>query len=266
MKRICTKCGQPIAEGDDFCEKCGTEYTADEALTVLMEDEEKTVFADADSEKTVLKDIESDAENDVEPFDSAEKTEAGKAFDGFLNSNKKKLIAVGTVIVLLIVSFFAIRTVTSNTPEAKLKKAVEYRLNGDIDNSAVLDYDSNFNKNYTKAESIEQMRQNPYLGKIESSNLTIKIRSSTRLIDEPILDSDTDQQKHDKQKFTNRVNQLAETYRDTDQITDIRVFTYDLLEKKEVKYSGSAEAIKVNGKWYILGVARDRMPALQPTE
>ena len=132
-------------------------------------------------------------------------------------------------------------------PEATLKKAIEYRLAGNVEGSAGIDYESNFSKVESKSEMLARMKGNAELTVKHSDPVKIKLKTEKRLINDTgagVEDLDT------------KKNALSAMYNDTHKITDIRELTYELVDGDTVKSAGSAQAIKVNGKWYILGVAQ----------
>lgn len=230
MERICTKCGNPIEGDDSFCDNCGTKYE-DAAIDDAVKEQNK-------ADKKVKKKTASEK--------SEKTTEMNQALEGFISGNKKKLIGVVVALAVIVAAIFVIRGLAANTPEGALKKAVDCRLSGNIEGSADLDYDCNFSLNETRESAIALMKGNAELTKDHKGEVTLRIKSENRL---------TDDERAGTKDFSNRIAELKASYRDTDSITDIRQFSYDLMDGKTVKYSGFAEAIRADGKWYIRGVA-----------
>ena len=213
MERICKKCGNPIDDGELFCDICGEK------------------FDEAEADKTVLVTNEDDKAS-AKPQKAEPQKPAGVSA-GFFKKHKEQTIFVAVAAAIIIIGVIIVSIIASNTPEAKLKKALEYRLSGNVNGSVSLDYESNF----SNSES-------------QSDGLKIKILSETCLIDDAAKQT-TD--------LTNRVNELSAGFKDTDKISDIRSLSYQVMEGAETKASGTAQAIKVDGKWYILGVAQSAL-------
>lgn len=228
MERICTKCGNPIDEGDSFCDVCGAKF--EETQT-----EEKVAVG--------VKAHDNEA--------AAEKKPAGANRDqalGFVKQHKEKVIFVAVAVAVILIGVIIVSMIAANTPEAALKKAIGYRLSGNVNGSVSIDYESNFSKAETQSQALSRLKGNADLTTKRNAALKIRIISETRVQDDKTANT-TD--------LTNRVNELSSGYNDTDKITDIRNLSYNLVdENDEVKMSGTAQAIKVNGKWYILGVAQ----------
>ena len=219
MERICTKCGSPVDEGDTFCDICGEPFDEPEKAPV-----------------------------DEAPADTSENTkDAGQPSTDFVARNKESIIFTAVVLAVIAAAIVIVGIMTSNTPEGALKRAIGYRLAGDVNGSVTLDYESNFSKEESQSDFLERMRGNVELNVKHDDSATIKIKTESRLIDDPLLGISD---------LTNRKNQLSAMFRDTNQITDIRDLTYDLVDGDTVLMSSSAQAIKVNGKWYIFGVAQ----------
>lgn len=236
MERICTKCGSPIDDGDLFCDICGAEYKGNGP-----DDGAKTLIAeDYDEEQAQENEIVS--EEKADPVNK----QTSPAL-GFVNKHKEKVIFVAVALAVLIAALITVNIIAANTPEATLKKALEYRISGNVNGSVSIDYESNFSKTESKSDVLNRLKGNADLTLKRNSNLRIKITSETRVQDDKAANT-TD--------FTNRINDLSANYKDTDKITDIRNMTYELIDGEEVKMSGTAQAIKVNGKWYIFGVAQ----------
>ncbi len=225
MERICSKCGSPIDDGDVFCDICGAKYEEPEGA-------EKT--ADTQNVKK------------AEAKPAAQKS-AKQSGSDFFAKNKERVIFAAVALAVIVAAIIIACVMTSNTPEATLKKAIEYRLAGNVDGSAGIDYESNFSKVESKSEILARMKGNAELTVKHSDPIKIKLKTEKRLINDTgagVEDLDT------------KKNALSAMYNDTHKITDIRELTYELVDGDTVKSAGSAQAIKVNGKWYILGVAQ----------
>ena len=233
MERICTKCGNPIEDGDSFCDACGTKFEEVEATGEEIASEDETPEEPAEKKEKPAK-------------KPAKKTDVNQALEGYLGNNKKKIIGVAVAVVVLIAAILVVCRITAKTPEAALRKAMNLRLSGNVVGSADMDYDCNFSSLESKEDAIARMKGNAELNTDRKGDVTLRIKSENHLMDD---------EKADKHDLTNRKEELKTSYRDTDSISDIRQFTYDLMDGKDVKYSGVAEAIKVGGKWYVRGVA-----------
>lgn len=229
MERICKNCGNPIDEGELFCDICGEKPDeADADKTVLVTDEDEKVF---------------------DPPQKAEQKKTAGASAGFFKKHKEQTIFVAVAAAVIVIALVIVSMISANTPEAKLKKALEYRLSGNVNGSVSVDYESNFSNSESKSDALARMKGNSELT-AKHDGLNIKILSETRLKDDPSTQT-TD--------LTNRVNELSAGYKDTDKITDIRSLSYQLIDGTEAKASGTAQAIKVDGKWYIFGVAQSAL-------
>lgn len=229
MERICKKCGNPIDEGELFCDICGEK------------------FDEADADKTVLV-KNGDEKASAKPQKAEPKKSAG-ASAGFFKKHKEQTIFVAVAAAVIIIALVIVSMISANTPEAKLKKALEYRLSGNVNGSVSVDYESNFSNSESKSDALARMKGNSELT-VKHDGLNIKILSETRLKDDPSTQT-TD--------LTNRVNELSAGFKDTDKISDIRSLSYQVMEGAETKASGTAQAIKVDGKWYIFGVAQSAL-------
>lgn len=232
MERICTKCGNPIEDGDSFCDACGAKYEAEDDNTAVRKTPEKKTSAGK--------------KPSAEKKDLKKQTDANQALKGFVGDNKKMLIGLAVAVVLILAAVLVIRGMAANTPEGVLRTAVSCRVNGDVKGGAAVDYDCNFSLSDSKNSAIARREANAELTKVPNTNYSLRIKTEVRVVDD---------EKTQKTDLTARKEALKASYRDTDDITDIRQFTYDLMHDKEVRYSGTAEAIKVGGKWYIRGVA-----------
>ena len=225
MERICTKCGNPIDDGDSYCDICGEKY-----------EDSQAVSAD-------------DKANDVKnPEKAAPKNSQSDAFSvsAFAAKYKDKLIFAAIVLAVMITAVITVSIATANTPEAALRKAVGYRISGNVNGSAAIGYECNFSKTETRDQALTRMKGNTDLTTKRTAPVKLKIKSETRLLDDKSSGSTA---------FTDRKNSLSESYNDAEKITDIRDLTYELIEGETAKMSGTAQAVKVNGKWYIIGVA-----------
>ena len=226
MERICKKCGNPIDDGELYCDICGEKFDeADAETTDLVTDEEEKASEKPQKEKP-----------------------AGVSA-GFFKKHKEQTIFVAVAAAIIIIGVIIVSIIASNTPEAKLKKALEYRLSGNVNGSVSLDYESNFSNSESSSDALARMKGNSELN-VKHDGLKIKILSETRLIDDAAKQT-TD--------LTNRVNELSAGFKDTDKITDIRSLSYQLIDGTEEKASGVAQAIKVDGNWYIFGVAQSAL-------
>ncbi len=236
MERICTKCGSPIDDGDLFCDICGAEY------------KDNDTDADAKALTSEEHNEEQAQENEIVSEEKADPVNKQMSpVLCFVNKHKEKVIFVAVALAVLIAALITVNIITANTPEATLKKALEYRITGNVNGSVSVDYESNFSKTESKSDMLNRLKGNTDLTLKRNSAIKIKITAETRVQDDKAANT-TD--------FTNRVNDLSANYKDTDKITDIRNMTYELIDGDEVKMSGTAQAIKVYGKWYIFGVAQ----------
>lgn len=234
MERICTKCGNPIDDGDSFCDICGARFEDTQA-----EPEAETVDAEVIEE----------AQAEEKQKNSEEKRGKKQAVSvkGFANKHKEKVTFAAIALAVLIAALIVVNMIAANTPEAALKKALEYRIAGNVNGSVSVDYESNFSMTESQSDALARLKGNADLTLKRNSPVTVKITAESRVQDDMSANT-TD--------FSNRVNELSANYKDTDKITDIRNLSYNLMDKDEVKMSGTAQAIKVNGNWYILGVAQ----------
>ena len=233
MERICTKCGNPIEDGDLFCDICGAKYEGDEAL-------EEPAEAPAESEAV---------EEAAEPAQKPEKTVISDRSD-FVKKHKEKLTFAAIALAVMIALIAIVSVMTANTPEAKLKAAVGYRLAGNVGASASIDYECNFSAAESKNDVLTRMKGNSDLTTKRNTPVSIKIISENRIINDSASGSTA---------LTDRVGTMSANFKDTDKITDIRDFTYDLVDGDTVLMTGVAQAIKVNGNWYIYGVAQSAL-------
>ncbi len=250
MDRICTKCGNPIDEGDSFCDACGTKYEAPKAPSGEPEKAAKP-------EKQVKPEKQTKPEKQAKP-DAQEKpekqtkqqTNADKALVGFVAKHKKRLIAAAVAAVVLLAAVLIVRSMAANTPEGALREAVDCRLSGSVDGAAAIDFDANFSKTEAKADAVQRMKGNADLTKNRGDSVKLHITAESRLVDD---------EKTQNKALTNRVNELKESYSVSGDIRDIRNLSYELVEGDSVRSAGTAEAIKVGGKWYIRGVAQSAL-------
>ena len=171
----------------------------------------------------------------------SEKPEMKRAV-GFAVKHKKGLIGAAALILAAVLLLVIINP--ANSPKAVFNRYLSCLHSRNESVMRELSYDANYSKSLTAEEVTDT-----YKGRFLSAGSDYTNSGSADLLkDTKVKIQRVETPK--KSSFSERRNTLANSYRNTARITDIRTITFSVTSGENTSV-GTAELICVTGKWYI---------------
>lgn len=163
---------------------------------------------------------------------------------GLIRSKKKWLIGIGGLLLAVVLVLVIINP--ANSPKAVFEKYLSCMRSENDAQIAAISYEANFSK-----DTSSEMVVGSYQQRFSSADDSYKSGGKVNLLKGKsirIIDVATPTQV----EITSRRAALADHFRNTNRITDIRNISFEVKRGGEEKPTvGTAELICVTGKWYI---------------
>ncbi len=163
----------------------------------------------------------------------------------FIKAYKKLLIGAGTLLLTVVLLLVIINP--ANSPTAVFNRYLDCLHNRNAEQFRAISYDANFSSTTTADDAVGN-----YKARFTNADPSYKSNGRIDLLKDTsirIIKSETPKQS----EIATRRSALAENYRNTARITDIRKITFEV-KNGETSSTGTAELICVTGKWYIADV------------
>ncbi len=175
-------------------------------------------------------------------FDQAAGKPASNNALGFIKAHKRSVIGVGALLLAVVLLLIIVNP--ANSPGSVFKRYLNCLHAQDPEQFRTISYDANFSQSQTVDAVVDG-----YTLRFSSADSSYNSGGRVDLLkDVGIKVTKTETLK--ESDLSSRRSALAQTYRNTARITDIRNITFEIKRGEETS-TGTAELICVTGKWYI---------------